>query len=93
MQKYTLYQFLQRILTCGTQEKARLSLIQFHQVLKLQNADPMILKAVCNAISALPEAMESAEKAPLSEQELQIAVTRANARKQREAAMARMGRC
>ncbi len=94
MQKTTLYQFLQRILKCGSQDKARLSLLQLQEVLELQNADAAMLRAVSEAINVLPDAMECAQKEPsFGEKELSIAIQRYEMRKQREAAMARMGRC
>ena len=94
MQRNTLYQFLQRILRCGNQEKARLSLLQLQEILELQNADAAMLRAVSVAIDTLPDVMECAQKGPsFGEKELSIAVQRHEMRKQREAAMARMGRC
>lgn len=92
MDKETLIIFIKRLLE-GSQAKASLSLCQLRQILETQGADPQMIKIVSDTIKSIPEAKIAARSSKFNEEELMIAIARAEDRRRREAEMADRGRC
>ena len=93
MTTQSLMLFMKRILESSSAEKAAASLHQLREILETQNADPEMVKLVTATIISFPEAKEAAKEPHFSEEELKIAIDRAEKRRLREAEMANRGRC
>ena len=92
MDNKTLFLFMKKILSGTSQDKARQSLGQLKQIYVAQG-DERTGKLIQDAINSLPESQQVAKGTVFTQQELNIAVRRAEARRAREAAARQYGRC
>ena len=93
MTRDSLIIFLKRILEYGSTAKSSASLNQLREILEIQNADVEMINLVHQTLDSLPEAKEAARESAFTEENLRIAIRRAEERKRREAEMADRGRC
>ncbi len=93
MTREALLLFMKRILERGSEQKSSASLRQLKEILMLQNADPSMVELVEKTLASLPEAKAEAAGPALTEEDLRVAIRRAEERRQRELAMADRGSC
>ncbi|MBO4326045.1 MAG: hypothetical protein J5950_02090 [Clostridia bacterium] len=92
MTEVALMAFINRILRNGSEEKARLSLLQLLEILRLQGADPEHIQLVRDASLSVKEARPAANRQIFVKQDL-IAAIRASEKRRREEEMSSRGRC
>lgn len=93
MNKKVLLEFIQRILESCSERKAMHSLEELKNILERQQVSEDMILLVEKAKRSVPEAKAAAKEKPVSEQDIETAYTRAEARRQREAAARAYGRC
>ena len=93
MDKKTLMIFAQRIFRSSSQEKAIISLRQLKKLLEEPGTDKNNLDLLDQMMESAPEMKAISGRILLTEEDVAIAVRRANERKAREAMATRFGRC
>lgn len=93
MTKETLLVFIQKILEGSSQEKAYASLCELEQILKEQNVPNEFVRLVEQTALSIPEANEVTKTKLVTEENLKIAIQRADERRRREEAARNHGRC
>lgn len=93
MNKKTLIKFIQHILETNSVYKAGFTLNELVKILEQQRAPDDLLQIAKKAAVSVPEAKKETEKGYLTEEDLEIAHTRAQARIAREEAARHYGRC
>ncbi len=93
MDKKTLLIFAKRIFNSSSENKATVSLRQLKTLLEEQDAPKDNIALLEKMIQSAPEMKETAQKAVLTEADVEIAERRAKARKAREEAARYRGRC
>lgn len=93
MDKKTLLIFAKRIFNSSSENKAMVSLRQLKTLLEEQGAPKSDIVLLEKMIQSAPEMKEAAQKAVLTEVDIEIAERRAKVRKAREEAARYSGRC
>lgn len=93
MDKKTLLIFAKRIFNSSSETKAMVSLRQLKTLLEEQGAPKGDIALLEKMIQSAPEMKEAAQKAVLTEVDVEIAERRAKERKDREEAARYRGRC
>ena len=93
MDKKTLLIFAKRIFNSSSETKAMVSLRQLKTLLEEQGAPKGDIALLEKMIQSAPEMKEAAQKAILTEADVEIAERRARERKAREEAARYRGRC
>lgn len=93
MDKKTLLIFAKRIFNSSSEIKAMVSLGQLKTLLEEQGAPKGDIALLEKMIQSAPEMKEAAQKAVLTEVDVEIAERRARERKAREEAARNRGRC
>lgn len=93
MDKKTLLIFAKRIFNSSSETKAILSLRQLKMLLEEQGAPIGDIALLEKMIQSAPEMKEAAQKAVLTEEDVEIAERRTKDRKAREEAARYRGRC
>ncbi|MBE5943238.1 MAG: hypothetical protein E7264_11985 [Lachnospiraceae bacterium] len=93
MDKKTLLIFAKRIFNSSSEIKAMVSLRQLKSLLEEQGAPKEDTALLEKMIQSAPEMKEAAQKATLTEVDVEIAERRARERKAREEAARNRGRC
>lgn len=93
MDKKTLLIFAKRIFNSSSKTKAMVSLCQLKTLLEEQGAPKGDIALLEKMIQSAPEMKEAAQKAVLTEVDVEIADRRAKERKAREEAARQYGRC
>ena len=93
MDKKTLLIFAKRIFNSSSETKAMVSLRQLKTLLEEQGAPKGDIALLEKMIQSAPEMKEAAQKAVLTEVDVEIAERRAKERKAREEAARNRGRC
>lgn len=93
MDKKTLLIFAMRIFSSSSETKATVSLRQLKTLLEEQGASKEDIALLEKMIQSAPEMKEAAQKAALTEVDVEIAERRARERKAREEAASYRGRC
>lgn len=93
MDKKTLLIFAKRIFNSSSEYKATVSLWQLKTLLEEQGAPIDDIALLKKMIQSAPEMKEAAQKAILTELDVEIAERRAKERKAREEAARYRGRC
>ena len=93
MDRKTLLIFAKRIFNSSSENKATVSLRQLKTLLEEQGAPKDNIALLEKMIQSAPEMKETAQKAVLTETDVEIAERRAKERKAREAAAIYRGRC
>ena len=93
MDKKTLLIFAKRIFSSSSETKATVSLRQLKTLLEEQGASKEDIALLETMIQSAPEMKEAAQKAALTEVDVEIAERRARERKAREEAALHRGRC
>ena len=93
MDKKTLLIFAKRIFSSSSETKATVSLRQLKTLLEEQGASKEDIALLEKMIQSAPEMKEAAQKAALTEVDVEIAERRARERKAREEAALHRGRC
>ena len=93
MDKKILLIFAKRIFNSSSENKAMVSLRQLKTLLEEQGAPKSDIVLLEKMIQSAPEMKEAAQKAVLTEEDIEIAERRAKERKAREEAARCRGRC
>ena len=93
MDKKTLLIFAKRIFNSSSETKAMVSLRQLKTLLEEQGAPKGDIALLEKMIQSAPEMKEAAQKAVLTEVDVEIAERRSKERKAREEAARYRGRC